>query len=136
MELFCRTDCIWGWIEGISDGENNCLLSQIFSGFMMRICTKTVWASLMLRTATLLQDYVFIWNLNWKTTSSVTVLKFIIYWLPVESKENLKTLVPGKVPLFFLDYQNNLALSYFCVKVRLVYGLLPHLAINPGVKSL
>ena len=80
----------------------------------------------MLRTATLLLGYVFIWNLNWKTTSSVTALKFIIYWLPVESKENLKTLVPGKVPSLFLDYQNNLALSYFCVKVRLVSGLLPH----------
>ena len=33
---------------------------------------------------------------------------------------------PGKSPIIFLDYQNNLALSYFCDKVRLVSGLLPH----------
>ena len=111
MELFCRTDCICGWIEGISDGENNWLFSQNYFGFMKRICTKTVWASLMLRTATLLLDYVFIWNLNWKTTSSVTVLKFIIYWLPVESKDNLKTLVPGKVLSFIFGLSKITLLS-------------------------
>ena len=44
-------------------------------------------------------------------------------------------MVPGKAPSFFLDYQNNLALSYFCVRVRLVSGLLPHDYVAAFVKD-
>ena len=115
MELFCRTDCICGWIEGISGGENNWLFSLNFFGFMKRICTKTVWASLMLRTATLFTGLCLHLKLKLKNHFICHSTKIYYLLITCRKQRESQNIGSGKSPIIFFGLSKITLLSLIFV---------------------